>query len=360
MSVVARLAQLASARACSRFHPFRALLLPFLALLLAAPLLSLCAAERRNKPKSAIGTRLVILRNNTHGAKCLDGSQVRFHFLPLFHPPSSFPLPFSPTSPPAYYFRAGAGAGRRKWHVHLPTGGWCFTPQDCLDRANSFLGSSRFWARRLPAVVENGGAVMNVSFLAPTLAPISFLSSPLSCLFSHAIPSASSLLFAPSLPSTPQPTDHLLLFWPLRFCSLPTISGSSLYASLTLALLSVSPHKNLRTKRGMGAASQVLFSGSSAGGHAIIMHCDRLAAAFPRAKATCLADSGFFVDAKDRFGQNYWREKIQALTALHRINVPNCPAGESNAPGNPPGANGTILLWSPRPSSSSSFTSTAA
>ncbi|CAI5963289.1 unnamed protein product [Closterium sp. NIES-65] len=85
--------------------------------------------------------------------------------------------------------------------------------------------------------------------------------------------------------------------------------------------------KNLCTQRGMGAALHVLYSGSSAGGHAIIMHCDRLAAAFPHAKATCLANSGFFVDAKDRFGVYSWRESIQQLTALHLIEVPKCPAG---------------------------------
>ncbi|CAI5471766.1 unnamed protein product [Closterium sp. Yama58-4] len=218
-----------SLSACSRFPPVLALLLPLLALLLAPPN-SLCAAERENRFKSATSpTRFILLPNNAYGAKCLDGS------------------------PPAYYFRAGSGAGRRKWHVHFPQGGWCFTPEGCVERANSSLGSSRFWARRLPAIVEKGKKAPN------------FLQS-----FSMA---------------------------------------------------------DLRTRRGMGAASHVLFSGSSAGGHAIIMHCDRLAAAFPRAKAKCLADSGFFVDAKDRFGQYSWRDRVRELTALHRINVPKCPAG---------------------------------
>ncbi|CAI7865417.1 unnamed protein product [Closterium sp. NIES-54] len=115
--------------------------------------------------------------------------------------------------------------------------------------------------------------------------------------------------------------------------------GASVYMQGQAILAAI--FRDLRRQRGMGAASHVLFSGSSAGGHAIIMHCDRLAAAFPRAQATCLVDSGFFVDAKDRFKRHYWREKIQALTALHRINVPNCPAGESNAPGDSPGETGT-------------------
>ncbi|CAI5984815.1 unnamed protein product [Closterium sp. NIES-65] len=267
--------------------PLLSLLLPLLALLLTAPPRPLCAAERGKRVESASATRLVLLRNNTRGAKCLDGS------------------------PPAYYFRAGRGAGRRKWHVYLPTGGWCFSPRDCLDRANSSLGSSRFWATRLPAIVENGGAVTNAKVSYPQLG---------------------GLL---SRSKRANPVFHgWNLVW-VVYCDGGAYSstrgradlgeGASVYMNGRGILDAL--FYDLRMKRGMGAASHVLFSGSSAGGHAIIMHCDRLAVAFPRAKATCLADSGFFVDAKDRFGQYYWREKILALTALHPINVPNCPAG---------------------------------
>ncbi|CAI5963750.1 unnamed protein product [Closterium sp. NIES-64] len=128
---------------CSRYPPLIALLLPLLALLLAPPN-SLCAAERENRFKSATtATRFILLPNNAYGAKCLDGS------------------------PPAYYFRAGSGAGRRKWHVHFPQGGWCFSPEGCIERANSSLGSSHFWARRLPAIVENGKKVPNATISYP-------------------------------------------------------------------------------------------------------------------------------------------------------------------------------------------------
>ncbi|CAI5963749.1 unnamed protein product [Closterium sp. NIES-64] len=311
MSVIAFLALLASARrACPRFPPLLSLLLPLLALLLTAPPRPLCAAERGKRVESASATRLVLLRNNTRGAKCLDG-RVPCIFLSTFPPilPLS-PFPLS-ASPPAYYFRAGRGAGRRKWHVYLPTGGWCFSPRDCLDRANSSLGSSRFWATRLPAIVENGGAVTNAKVSYPQLG---------------------GLL---SRSKRANPVFHgWNLVW-VVYCDGGAYSSTRGRADLGEGA-SVNMNGrgildalfyDLRMKRGMGAASHVLFSGSSAGGHAIIMHCDRLAVAFPRAKATCLADSGFFVDAKDRFGHYYWREKILALTALHRINVPNCPAG---------------------------------
>ncbi|CAI5499788.1 unnamed protein product [Closterium sp. Naga37s-1] len=268
--------------ACPSFQT----VLPLLLALLVVYPVSLCGAERANRFKSV--TRLVFLPDNEYSSKCLDGST------------------------PAYYFRAGAGAGRRKWHVHLPQGGWCFSPLECRERANSPLGSSHFWATRLPAVVENGGKINNASESYPQLG---------------------------GLLSQDSATNPLFHGWNLVwvvYCDGGAYSstrgradlgeGASVYMQGRQILDDIIT--DLCTQRGMGAASHVLFSGSSAGGHAIIMHCDRLAAAFPHAKATCLADSGFFVgerceleDAKDRFGVYSWRESIRQLTALHLIEV---------------------------------------
>ncbi|GJP53507.1 hypothetical protein CLOM_g12668 [Closterium sp. NIES-68] len=227
----------------------------FLPLLAAALLLlvspSSSGAERVNRFKSF--TRLVLLPHS--GAKCLDGS------------------------PPAYYFRPGTGAGRRKWHVHLPTGGWCFSPGECIARANSSLGSSRFWARRLPAAVENGERVINPA---------------------EAYPELGGLL---SQDSITNPAFHSWnLVW-LVYCDGGAYSsmrgradlgnGATVYMQGRQILEDII--YDLRTNRGMGAASHVLFSGSSAGAHAVLLNCDRLAASFPRASTKCLADSGFFV-----------------------------------------------------------------
>ncbi|XP_076444402.1 uncharacterized protein LOC143282639 [Babylonia areolata] len=52
------------------------------------------------------------------GAACLDGS------------------------PPAYYYRQSTVPGIRFWIIHLKSGGWCSTPEDCLSRSGSALGSS--------------------------------------------------------------------------------------------------------------------------------------------------------------------------------------------------------------------------
>ncbi|CAI5962083.1 unnamed protein product [Closterium sp. NIES-65] len=297
--------------ACPSFQT----VLPLLLALLVVYPVSLCGAERANRFKSV--TRLVFLPDNEYSSKCLDGST------------------------PAYYFRAGAGAGRHKWHVHLPQGGWCFSPLECRERANSPLGSSRFWATRLPGVVENGGKINNASESYPQLGGLLSQDSATNPLFhgwnlvwvvycdggaySSTRGRADLGEGASVYMQGRQILDDIITGGQQIVDHITTGGWGGEGGRIRKALGAMG--KNLCTQRGMGAASHVLFSGSSAGGLAIIMHCDRLAAAFPHAKASCLADSGFFVDAKDRFGVYSWRESIRQLTALHLIQVPKCPAG---------------------------------
>ncbi|CAI5962793.1 unnamed protein product [Closterium sp. NIES-65] len=312
--------------------------LPLLLALLVMYPVSLCGTERANRFESV--TRLVFLPDNEYNSKCLDGST------------------------PAYYFRAGAGAGRRKWHVHLPQGGWCFSPLKCRERANSPLGSSRFWATHLPAVVKNGGKINNHWPAAACAGEwrwrvalesgagewrwrVALESGTGEWRWRVALESgagewrwrvaleggAGEWRWRVTLESGAGEwrwrvtLQHWLAVLGIRVVS--TAGRAPITGQRNQPLVPrVEP--DLCTQRGMGAALHVLFSGSSAGGHAIIMHCDRLAAAFPHAKATCLANSGFFVDAKDRFGVYSWREYIQQLTALHLIEVPKCPAGKNS------------------------------
>ena len=61
---------------------------------------------------------------------------------------------------------------------------------------------------------------------------------------------------------------------------------------------------------GMASADQVLLTGCSAGGLAVVLHCDEFQAFFPRTTAgggrgttvKCLADAGLFLDAYVSFG----------------------------------------------------------
>ncbi|CAI5508063.1 unnamed protein product [Closterium sp. Naga37s-1] len=342
--------------ACPSFQT----VLPLLLALLVVYPVSLCGAERANRFKSV--TRLVFLPDNEYSSKCLDGST------------------------PAYYFPRGGGRGRRKWHVHLPQGGWCFSPLECRERANSPLGSSHFWATRLPAVVENGGKINNHWPAAACTGEWRWrvalesgagewrwrvtLESDAPALAGGTRHPSRIHSWAGSYHRTAQPTPCSTGG---TWCGWCTVTGGAYSSTRGRADLGEGASVYMqgrqilddiitggqqivdhittggwggeggRDKEGVGGHGEeckggvsgicarrgawgrrrrMSYSrGSSAGGHAIIMHCDRLAAAFPHAKATCLADSGFFVDAKDRFGVYSWRESIRQLTALHLIEV---------------------------------------
>ncbi|CAI5527252.1 unnamed protein product [Closterium sp. Naga37s-1] len=125
----------------------------------------------------------------------------------------------------------------------------------------------------------------------------------------------------------------------------PRLSPCTLYlvlAALPLHILSFSPasppclcpscHADLVQKRDMRSASQILLSGSSAGGQATVNLCDWLASSFPSASTRCLVDSGFFLDTRDRAMNYTFRSLAQNLTALHRPSNPTCPYGTSSAP----------------------------
>ena len=59
--------------------------------------------------------------------------------------------------------REGSGEGTNKWILHLMGGGWCFSPEDCLQRSQSLLGSSTApeWEETLPyyAFLSSNAAV---------------------------------------------------------------------------------------------------------------------------------------------------------------------------------------------------------
>ncbi|CAI5480417.1 unnamed protein product [Closterium sp. Yama58-4] len=86
--------------------------------------------------------------------------------------------------------------------------------------------------------------------------------------------------------------------------------------------------EDLKSKRGIKSAAQILLTGSSAGGQAVVALCDRIAAAFPWAATKCISDSGFFIDSKDRVGGYTWRNGVKSIVALHKPSWPVCQDGE--------------------------------
>eukprot|EP01064_Diplonema_japonicum_P027394 TRINITY_DN394_c1_g1_i1.p1 TRINITY_DN394_c1_g1~~TRINITY_DN394_c1_g1_i1.p1 ORF type:complete len:396 (+),score=64.37 TRINITY_DN394_c1_g1_i1:50-1189(+) len=57
---------------------------------------------------------------DANGAKCLDGTN------------------------PGYYYRVGSNGDENKWRIHLRGGAWCFTDETCAQRTKSTVGTSKF------------------------------------------------------------------------------------------------------------------------------------------------------------------------------------------------------------------------
>lgn len=68
----------------------------------------------------------ILKERQDEGAVCLDGS------------------------PPGYMYRPGHGSGKTKWILYFQSGGWCSTPQTCLLRSQSRLGSSLYFSTDIP------------------------------------------------------------------------------------------------------------------------------------------------------------------------------------------------------------------
>ncbi|KVH95111.1 Pectinacetylesterase [Cynara cardunculus var. scolymus] len=70
--------------------------------------------------------------------------------------------------------------------------------------------------------------------------------------------------------------------------------------------------------KGMKNASNVLLSGSSAGGLASILHCDKFRAFFPtNTRVKCVSDAGYFAHVKDISGEYKFEGYYDQVVTLH-------------------------------------------
>ncbi|CAI5510202.1 unnamed protein product [Closterium sp. Naga37s-1] len=211
--------------------------------------------------------RLILLPDNAFGARCLDGS------------------------PPGYYFRAGTGAGRSMWHIYLPGGAWCGSAAQCVARSKMWLGSSTFYPDDPNSKVVRppfGGILSSNSSVNPAFYNWNLV-RPIYC---------DGGGFAGTTGRVEVGGGRVLF-----------LDGWNILRSIM---------DDLKSNRGFKSAVQILLSGSSAGGQAVVALCDRIAAAFPWAATKCIADSGFFIDSKDRTGGFTWRTYAKSVVDLHQ------------------------------------------
>lgn len=191
---------------------------------------------------------------SSRGAVCLDGS------------------------PGAFYYRPGVGPGKQKWHIHHQGGGWCMNLRECHHRASTNdhgLGSSKDWKEAI---------TMNYDY------------------------------FSVDPKINPMLHDWNLAFLP--YCdggsftgnneTVATYAGESIYFRGARIREAVAEElkKEEYGSGGLGAATDIVVSGCSAGGLATYLHTDQWCDTVweesdGRAKCVGMPDSGFFVNYKD-------------------------------------------------------------
>ena len=164
-------------------------------------------------------------------------------------------------SPAAFYFFRGAKAS--SFYLHQQGGGWCSSDEDCFGRSKTALGSSKNYTQKIQ---ENSGYFSNDPLVNPMMHDW-------------------SKLYIPYCDGGSQTGD---LTEPVA------VGGSHIFYRGHRILRALIPVVLAAT--GMGAASEVVLSGCSAGGLSTFLHADEWRAALPpAAKVAALPDSGFFL-----------------------------------------------------------------
>ncbi|XP_055823411.1 pectin acetylesterase 8-like [Solanum dulcamara] len=200
----------------------------------------------------------------TQGAVCLDGS------------------------PPAYYFDRGFDTGLSNWIIFLEGGGWCESISDCQSRTTTDKGSSKNMKNQSQ--------------------------------------------FAGILHNTPQQNPDFYNWnrvW-VNYCDGASFTGDVEHVDLEKKLyfrgarIFKAVMDDLWSK-GMQNAKNAILSGTSAGGLATILNCDKFRSFFPDdVKIKCVANAGFFINANTISGTPNIRKMYQRVVNLHGL-VKNLP-----------------------------------
>nr|GMD92240.1 pectin acetylesterase 8-like [Ipomoea batatas] len=188
-------------------------------------------------------------------------------------------------SPPAYHLSEGSGPTKDNWMVYLLGGAWCPTISLCLARKNRHLGSSTNWndtnsIQRFTGILHNN---------------------------SHHNPDFSNW------------TKVMV-----RYCDGSSFTGDVEDVDPTTGLhfrgrrVFDAIVDDLLFSKGMKDAKEVLFTGGSAGGLAVMIHCDRFASHFPTTtRVKCLSDGGFFLHSNNPLQARGLESMFRGTVALH-------------------------------------------
>jgi hypothetical protein len=219
-------------------------------------------------------TLKLLSKTNSPRAACLDGSM------------------------PGYYISTSP-TGSKTWVIHTQGGGWCVSPEDCLGRSKSALGSSSSWGATgcpnpsSPVCTADGGAAGMLSNNSATN-PLLWDANKVFVAYCDGT-SYASALEAPM-----------------------NVSGTNVYfrgASNLEGVFDALLGENGYPGEGLATASRAIYKGCSAGGLAVYIHADRVGdrirAVNPTVDYAAAPGAGFFMDVPGFDGAYHYRGNYQ-------------------------------------------------
>ncbi|OAY29987.1 pectin acetylesterase 7 [Manihot esculenta] len=169
-------------------------------------------------------------------------------------------------SPPAYHIDRGFGSGINNWIVHMEGGGWCDDVKSCLERKNTYKGSSLKMEKTMGfSGILGKKQAANPDFYNWNRIKIKYCDGSSFTGDVEAVDPKTKLFFR----------------------------GERIWQAVIDDLLA----------KGMKNAQNAILSGCSAGGLAAILHCDKFRSLLPQtARVKCVSDAGYFIHGKDVAG----------------------------------------------------------
>jgi len=240
-------------------------------------------------------------------------------------------------TPAGYWFSKGSGDSLNKYVIHHQGGGWCVSSYDCTWRAkHSLLGSSKDWRRKVTCPAGGPYDPEDVpNDATPDLRKPRGASVP--C---HGDGSGMQGLLSYNSIVNPLTYNWNKVYVP--YCDggshlgdvedpVPVSTGfykGNLHFRGRAIIDSV--YDSLIGSQGMNKATDVIISGSSAGGLTVILHVDRISAMIrdrsigkSTPRVVGVADAGIFLDIPSYDGQQMMRD-VQNFKEIYTLqNVKN-------------------------------------
>ncbi|XP_019150657.1 PREDICTED: pectin acetylesterase 8-like isoform X2 [Ipomoea nil] len=182
-------------------------------------------------------------------------------------------------NPATYYYSKGFGKGSKNWIVYLPGGGWCSDFANC----NAYIKNKGVGTDPKPITfgyIFSNEKQKNPDFFNWNRVVVRYCD-------------ASS--FTSNSKITDENGDTIYL------------RGARIFKAVMEELLGL----------GMGNARNAILAGSSAGGVATAIYCDRFRGLIPSAsRVKCLSDGGYFFLAKNHSQGNQFLSYFEALTKI--------------------------------------------